>query len=133
MTPLVRAQASISLASRQAGCRRNGLALLFLLAWTSPLRAAERPLGLGATAWAESYRGAMRGVTIGPIESSLHPNRGYGTEAYRRTLGEVRRLGGSWVSLTPFGRTLDLRPTGISMTFEEPYENNRRAVARAVR
>lgn len=75
----------------------------------------------------------MRGMTIGPIESSLHPNRGYGSDAFRRTLGEVRRLGGNWVSLTPFGRTLDLRPTGISFTFEEPYERNRVAVARAIR
>jgi hypothetical protein len=75
----------------------------------------------------------MRGVTIGPIESSLHPNRGYGTEAYRRTLREVRRFGGTWVSLTPFGRTLDLRPTGVAMTFEEPFEKNRIAVTRAIR
>jgi hypothetical protein len=133
MVPLVRAQASISPASGQARRPWGRLTLLFLLAWLSPRPAPASPLGLGPTAWADTGRGAMRGITIGPIESSLHPDRGYGTEAYRRTLREVRRLGGTWVSLTPFGRTLDLKPTGISLTFEEPFEKNRVAVARAIR
>ena len=43
------------------------------------------------TAWPR--RGAIRGMTIGPIESSLHPGLGYGSEAYQRTLRETRRLG----------------------------------------
>jgi hypothetical protein len=75
---------------------------------------------------------AIRGITIGPIESALHPNKGYGSDAYRTTLLEAKRLGATWVSLTPFGRVADLRPTGIAWTFEAPYEENRKAVIRAV-
>lgn len=76
--------------------------------------------------------GALRGVTVGPVESSLHPDRGYGSPAFLRTLEEVQRLGGSWVSLTPFGRVADLSPTGVAMTFEAPFRENRRAMSRAV-
>jgi hypothetical protein len=75
---------------------------------------------------------AFRGITIGPIESALHPGKGYGTPAFERTLDETKRLGGTWVSLTPFGRVLDLRPSGVSWTFEERYEDNRKAVLRAI-
>lgn len=76
--------------------------------------------------------GALRGVTVGPIESSLHPERGYGSQAFLRTLDEVQRLGASWISLTPFGRVADLSPTGVAMTFEAPFRENRRALSRAV-
>ncbi|MCU0690542.1 MAG: hypothetical protein MUF54_04005 [Polyangiaceae bacterium] len=74
-----------------------------------------------------------RGVTIGPIESALHPGKGYGSAPYQRTLDEVRAWGGTWISLTPFGRTLDLQPTGVDLTFEAPFEQNRRAVLDAIR
>jgi len=69
---------------------------------------------------------------VGPIESALHPDKGYGTEACARTLREVRRMGANWVSLTPFGRVWDLQPTGVSPTFELDFEENREAVRRAV-
>jgi hypothetical protein len=36
------------------------------------------------------------------------------------------------VSLTPFGRVLDLVPTGVSWTFEDDYAKNRKAVLRAI-
>jgi hypothetical protein len=75
----------------------------------------------------------IRGMTIGPIESSLHPGKGYGTEAYGRTLDEQLRWGTTWVSLTPFGRTYDLCPSGIDMSFEAPFEENRDAVRRGIR
>ena len=75
----------------------------------------------------------IRGVTIGPIESSLHPDKGYGSKPYARTLEEVQHWGANWVSLTPFGRTMDLRPTGVALTFEAPFERNRRDVLRAIR
>jgi hypothetical protein len=129
------AEEYISPRSGQATPRRIRAVLAFLIAFTSPLaaRAADLHLARGASAWADAGHGAMRGVTIGPIESSLHPDKGYGSEAYRRTLREVRRLGGSWVSLTPFGRVADLAPTGVSQTFEQPYEKNRKAVALAIR
>jgi Glycoside Hydrolase Family 113 len=76
--------------------------------------------------------GTVRGVTIGPIESALHPNKGYGSAAYERTLDEIRRMGGSWVSLTPFGRVWDLKPSGISLRFEAPFADNARAIRRAI-
>ncbi|MBM4363698.1 MAG: hypothetical protein FJ104_13535 [Deltaproteobacteria bacterium] len=71
-------------------------------------------------------------MTVGPIESALHPGRGYGTPAYERTLDEIRRMGGNWVSLTPFGRAWDLRTTGVDPTFEAPHAENRAAVRRAI-
>ncbi|MCC6216546.1 MAG: hypothetical protein IT376_16910 [Polyangiaceae bacterium] len=74
----------------------------------------------------------MRGVTVGPIESALHPGHGYGTARSARAMLEARRLGASWVSVTPFGRVLDLRPSGVDPTFEAPHAENRGAVARAV-
>jgi hypothetical protein len=75
----------------------------------------------------------MRGITVGPIESLRHPGVGYGSPAYERTLDEAVRMGATWISLTPFGRTWDLRPTGIDLTFEAPFHENRSAVLAAVR
>lgn len=85
-----------------------------------------------ATGWQESGFGAVRGVTIGPIESALHPGKGYGSEACARSLLEAKRMGATWVSFTPFGRVWDLRPSGVSPTFELDYAENRVAVARAI-
>lgn len=109
----------------------------------APLGVSAAPLGVsaapgpvlppGALAWAESGRGAIRGITIGPIENALHPNKGYGSPAYERMLDEARRMGATWVSITPFGRVANLTPTGIDMTFEAPYPENRAAVAKAIR
>lgn len=76
---------------------------------------------------------AMRGVTIGPIESALHPGRGYGSPAFERGLDEAVRLGATWISLTPFGRVWDLQSTGVDKAFEQPLSENRRALGRAVR
>jgi hypothetical protein len=75
---------------------------------------------------------AMRGVTIGPIESALHPERGYGSALFERGLEEAARLGATWISLTPFGRAWDLKATGVDRTFELAHADNQRAMARAV-
>lgn len=91
-----------------------------------------RPPVLSSEAWRLSGAGAIRGITLGPIESSLQPGRGYGTEASARAMADARRLGATWVSLTVFGRVWDLQGTGVSLDFEAPYAANRRAVARAV-
>jgi hypothetical protein len=107
-------------------------ALLASTLLTSQASSELATLGRGSLGWSESGLGAIRGITIGPIESALHPNRGYGTEAYVRSLREARRLGATWVSLTPFSRVWNLAPTGISLTFEEPFAQNRKAVARAI-
>jgi hypothetical protein len=137
-----------------ADLRRLGRALSWLLAASSlglaaragdapraeaavTTRAAPQPawlrLGAGIDGFRELGLGAIRGVTIGPIESSLHAGRGYGSEAYRRALDDAKRLGATWISLTPFGRVADLAPSGVAMTFEVPFATNRAAVHLAVR
>lgn len=85
-----------------------------------------------ADAWARAELGGVRGVTIGPIENGYHPGVGYGSPAYDRALLEARAMGATWVAITPFGRVADLSATGIDLTFEAPFEQNRRDVALAV-
>jgi hypothetical protein len=80
----------------------------------------------------DSESRALRGMTIGPIESALHPERGYGSAAFERALFEAQRMGATWVSLTPFGRVLDLSPTGVALSFEQPFAENQKAVRRAI-
>lgn len=74
----------------------------------------------------------FRGVTVGPIESSQQPDRGYGTRASEALLDELVRMGVTWISLTPFGRVWSLSSTDIYMDFEAPYEDNRLAVRRMI-
>ena len=76
---------------------------------------------------------AIRGVTIGPIESTLHPGRGYGSPAFERCLDEAVRLGATWISLTPFGRAWDLKATGIDQSFELPLLENQRGMRKAIK
>lgn len=71
-------------------------------------------------------------MTVGPIESALHPGKGYGSRACAETMREARRLGANWVSLTPFGRVWDLESTGIDPVFEAPYPDARDGVRRAI-
>jgi hypothetical protein len=86
----------------------------------------------GADAWTRAELGGVRGITIGPIENGYHPGVGYGSPAFDRALLEARAMGATWVSLTPFGRVADLSGMGVDLTFEAPFERNRRDVARAV-
>ncbi len=74
----------------------------------------------------------IRGITIGPIENARHPGAGYGSRAYEQAIYEIHQMGGTWISLTPFGRTLDLHATGVDLRFEAPPEENRAAVVRAI-
>ncbi len=85
-----------------------------------------------ADAWTAAEIGGVRGMTIGPIENGYHPAVGYGSPAYDRTLLEARAMGATWVALTPFGRVADLNGTGIDPTFEAPFDQNRRDIARAI-
>jgi len=94
--------------------------------------AQAAPFPIGHHAWRATEQRAIRGITIGPIENQLHPDRGYGSEACARTMLEVRALGGNWVSLTPFGRVWDGKSTGISRRFELPYATNKKLVKAAV-
>jgi hypothetical protein len=74
----------------------------------------------------------VRGITIGPIENALHPNAGYGSRPYDRTLTECTQMGATWVALTPFGRVMNLEGRGVDPTFEAPFEDNKKSIARAV-
>ena len=42
-------------------------------------------------------------------------------------------MGANWVSVTPYGRVLDLAPTGIDWSFEARFSDNRKAVLAAIR
>jgi hypothetical protein len=104
-----------------------GVAMLGLLTLSGPARAWHR-LPPGADGWREAGYEGIRGVTVGPIENSLFPGRGYGTESSAALLDHLGRQGVTWVSITPFGRTWDLRSTDIQMDFEAPFEENRAAI-----
>lgn len=92
-----------------------------------------RPVGgYGAGAWQRRGLGAIRGATLGPIESTQHPGVGYGTAASAEALDELVALGCTWVSFTPFGRLWDLHSTDIAMDFELPFRENRAAMLRVI-
>ncbi|MGE0786861.1 MAG: hypothetical protein AB7S26_14410 [Sandaracinaceae bacterium] len=103
-----------------AGLRIACLVLVGCAAWT--------PLALSAQTRGEVPTEGIRGVTVGPIESSLFPGRGYGTPSSAALLDFLARQGVTWVSVTPFGRIWSLTSTTITMDFEAPYEDNRVAV-----
>lgn len=75
---------------------------------------------------------ALRGITVGPIESSQQPGRGYGTEYSAELLDQLVRLGANAISITPFGRIYGLRSTRILLDFELPYPDNRAGIARMI-
>ena len=83
-------------------------------------------------AWSAAEVGGIRGITVGPIENGYHPDVGYGSLAYDRTLTEARAMGATWIALTPYGRVADLSGTGVDFTFEAPFERNRGDMERAV-
>ena len=72
----------------------------------------------------------FRGMTVGPIENSLNPGRGYGSPASEELLDYLVGMGVNWISITPFGRIWSLDSTEILMDFEAPYEENREAIQR---
>jgi len=94
---------------------------------------AWHELPRGADGWRASGREAIRGVTVGPIESSQQPGRGYGTPYSAALLDELARMGVTWISVTPFGRIWSLDSPTILMDFEAPYPDNRRDVRTMVR
>jgi hypothetical protein len=70
----------------------------------------------------------LRGVTIGPIESSQHRGRGYGSPASEAVLDELVRLNANAISITPFGRIWDLSSTHIEPDFEWSFAQARAGV-----
>ncbi|MEN9577494.1 MAG: hypothetical protein RJA70_503 [Pseudomonadota bacterium] len=75
----------------------------------------------------------IRGITVGPIENTLHSDKGYGSDTSAQTFQLSRRLGANWVSLTPFGRAWNLTPSGVDLRFEAQFSENRRNVIAAIR
>lgn len=90
------------------------------------------PLPPGPNAWADAELGAIRGITVGPIENALHPDAGYGTAKGRAALVEAKRMGATWIALTPFGRVWDLNGVGVGLVFEAPLEQNTDDIAAAI-
>jgi len=114
--------------------RANGRLALLIAALSAISSGAEAHVSVSLPFELPQLRGvSIRGVTIGPIESALHPDKGYGSPTFERGLDEAVRLGATWVSLTPFGRAWDLKATGVSNTFELPLVQNQRSLALAVR
>jgi hypothetical protein len=74
----------------------------------------------------------VRGVTIGPIESSQQPGRGYGTAYTAALLDELQKLGANAISITPFGRIWSLDSTQVLLDFESPFAANRAAIGSLV-
>src|SRR5690606_20509818 len=100
---------------------------------TVPERTARAPLPFGPAGLRMAGLPAIRGLTIGPIESYLQPGRGYGSPALERTLDEVARAGGNWISLTVFGRVWDKHSSGVTLDFERSFAETRENVCLTVR
>jgi hypothetical protein len=96
------------------------------------LPSAPIQLEPGHQAWANSGLEAVRGLTVGPLESVFHPGRGYGSDVCNLTMQNAGKFGANWVSITPFGRVYDLEPSGVSLNYEAPFRSNRAAVVRAI-
>jgi hypothetical protein len=90
-------------------------------------------LGCCSAAFAQAQPPALRGITIGPIESSQHKGLGYGSAPSEALLDELVRLGANAISITPFGRIWSLTSTHIALDFEWTFEDNRQGIERLVR
>ncbi len=112
--------------------RARALAVAALLVTSGDTPADAATPDRVADGWRESGRDAIRGMTIGPIESGYHPGVGYGSEAFGLTLDECVRAGSTWVAITPFGRVADLRGRGVDPTFERPLAESRADVRRGI-
>jgi len=98
----------------------------------SPPRPDPAELGPGPTGWREAGWPGIRGLTVGPVESTREPPRGYGSPAAGVTLDALVALGANWVSLTPFGRLWRLDDVRVKPDFEAPLASNRAAVQRMI-
>jgi hypothetical protein len=107
------------------------VAMIAALASALPAR-AWHVLPPGRDGFRDAGYEGIRGVTVGPIESSQLPGRGYGTPYTEALLDHLASMGVNWISITPFGRIWDLHSTVIDLDFEAPYEENRAAVRRMI-
>ncbi len=117
--------------STPGSSRLRAIGLITLLLAVPLTTRAWHRLPPGREALAQRF-GGIRGVTIGPIESSQQPGRLYGTPATAETLDELARIGANWVSLTPFGRIWSVESTSIDPVFEAPYTENVQGIIKTV-
>jgi hypothetical protein len=76
--------------------------------------------------------GAIRGVTVAPIEDGRLGPVGYGSDRCEIAIAEIAGLGASWISLTPFGRMDDLDSTDVQPDFEIPIAENEELIRQTV-
>ncbi len=117
------------LLARSAGGESGEVDRIELLA--APPSTPDR-LTPGIEGFRDAGFAAIRGVTIGPIESLMQPGRGYGSRKFLRTLDAVKENGGNWVSLTVFGRVWDKQSAGVTLDFERPFEETRQNVVTSI-
>ncbi len=76
---------------------------------------------------------AIRGVTVGPVESVHLATKDYGTRASAALLDELKRLGVNWISLTPYGRMWSTQSTHIWHDLELDYARKRVGLIKMIR
>lgn len=108
------------------------LAITLLCALVPAGAGAQHVLPPGQDGFRAAGYEAFRGITVGPIESSQQPGRGYGTPYSEALLDHLAQMGVNWISITPFGRIWSLESTQILHDFEAPFEDNRASIARMV-
>lgn len=87
----------------------------------------------GLAGWRASGLRGFRGVTVGPIESSQHRGKGYGSSESAELLDELQRLGVNWIAVTPYGRMWSQHSVDIKLDFEAPYAQSRAGLRRFIR
>ena len=111
--------------------RLAAVAMIVLSATSAGAATLPRPIAR-ATGWYDAGLAPIRGLTIGPIESALHPGVGYGTPACGRAMDRAVDEGATWIALTPFGRMWSTRTGEVDLSFEAPFADNREAIGRAI-
>lgn len=92
----------------------------------------ERGRIISKDAWSLVDMEGIRGVTVGPIESSLQTDQGYGSPSSLLLLDHLKEMHTNWISITPFGRIWDLESVHIDMCFEREPGLNKEGVVRFI-
>lgn len=112
--------------------RLAGIASALLCLFVCNHAFAWHELPPGTEGWQAARKPGIRGITVGPIESSQWPGRGYGSAYSEVLLDQLAEMGTTWISVTPFGRVWSLQSTEILLDFEAPFLENRAAVGRMI-
>jgi len=105
-----------------------------LLLFTGPTTAwAGGPGGAGLPFGPVWQAGAVRGVTLAPIEDLRLGAVGYGTARADTAVSELAEKGATWISVTPFGRMTHLSDSDILHDFEIPVAENEERLRHTIR